>query len=98
MYLAFDYLGDYWSRLAASGCFQAISLSFLVQDLPGNMFFADELRATRGDLHGYVMDELLESIRLRDRFALATHLDKDNYLTAWVNIAGDRAWSHVASS
>ena len=62
----------------------------------GHVFLANELRVDGGNVHGDVVDKVLEVRRARHEIAFAVHFQQHADLSAGVDIAGDAAFTGSA--
>src|SRR5258706_4711902 len=92
-HLAFHNLLDHIRRLAGSSCLGAINVLLALERLRRHILAADKLRIAGGNVHGDVVQQLLEIIRARHEIALAVHFQQHANLSARVDVVAHRAFT-----
>src|SRR5262252_2903357 len=92
-HFAFDNLLHHLSRLARGRCLRAVDVLLFLESLRSHVFFADEARIGRRNVHGDVVHQVLEVVGAGDKVALAVDLNQDADLASRVDVAGHGAFA-----
>src|SRR5208282_920582 len=84
---------DHWSGLAGGSGLGAINVFLALDGFRRNVFFSDELRIARRNVHSNVVDQLFEVVSARDEIAFAVDLDQYANFAAGVNVVAHRTFA-----